>query len=307
VKALVVGYGSIGQRHARILKELGCETAVVSRSNPKEEPCFRTVETGLAEWRPEYIVIANKTSEHHGAVQDLAAGGYTGRLLVEKPVFEKARDFPRGAFSHAAVAYNLRFHPVVAALRSALENHAINEAHLHVGQWLPDWRPAVDYRHSSSAKKADGGGVLRDLSHEIDLALLLFGPGSSLTATGGQSGKLEIETEDHYDIRLQTDRGAAVRVSLNYLDQPARRTLDVKSEAGNFQADLIKGTLTKDGHLLVQTRVERDDTYRSQHLAMIKGDTETLCTIEDGLAVVRLIEAAERSNAAGGARQSLHA
>ncbi len=308
MKALVVGYGSIGQRHARILKELGCKTAIVSRhSDLKEDPCFGTVETGLAEWRPEYVVVANKTSEHYGAVTKLAAGGYTGRLLVEKPVFEKAYAFPRGPFSYAAVGYNLRFHPVVGALRSALENHAISEANLRVGQWLPDWRPGTDYRQSSSAKKADGGGALRDLSHEIDLALLLFGPGNSLTATGGRSGKLEIETEDHFDITLQTDQGATAHVTLNYLDQPAKRTIEVKSDTGTFRADLIKGTLTKDDSLLVQTRVERDDTYRSQHLAMINGDTKTLCAIEDGLAVVRLIEAAERSNAAGGARESLRA
>lgn len=308
MKALVVGYGSIGQRHARILQDLGCETAIVSRrADLKELPCFGTVETGLAAWRPEYVVVANRTSEHHGAVMELAAAGYTGRVLVEKPVFEKTYAFPRGRFSCAAVAYNLRFHPVVDALRIALAKHTVSVANLHVGQWLPDWRPGVDYRQSSSAKKADGGGALRDLSHEIDLALHLFGPARSLTATGGRSGKLEIETEDRYDIRLQTDQVAAVRVTLNYLDQPAKRTMEVASDIGTFRADLIRGTLTKDDDLLLQTHVERDDTYRTQHLAMISGDTRTLCAIEDGLAVVRLIEAAERSNAADGARQSLRA
>jgi predicted dehydrogenase len=301
MRALVIGYGSIGQRHTRILKDLDCETAVVSRRVDLQDAPrgFPNLGAGLAGWRPEYVVIANETSAHHAAVKELATAGYAGRVLVEKPLFERVYDFPGSSFRLAAVAYNLRFHPVVGVLREALMGRGIREAELHVGQWLPDWRPSADYRNSYSAKKSGGGGVLRDLSHELDLALHLFGPWASMTATGGHSGALEIETEDNFEIRLQTTSGASVRIVMNYLDRPPQRTIAAKSDAGTFHADLLMGTLENDGKTLVHSAVGRDDTYRSQHLAMINGDATTLCTVEEGLDVVRMIEAAERSNAAG--------
>ena len=44
-----------------------------------------------------------------------------------------------------------------------------------VGQFLPSWRPNIDYRESVSARKALGGGALLELSHEIDYLMWIFG------------------------------------------------------------------------------------------------------------------------------------
>ena len=41
--------------------------------------------------------------------------------------------------------------------------------------FLPNWRSNRDYRKSSSLKKVEGGGVLLELSHEIDYIRNLFG------------------------------------------------------------------------------------------------------------------------------------
>ena len=97
MKALVVGYGSIGQRHARVLEELGFEVAVVSR-RPVEHPRrYDCLDTALSGWRPEYVVIASRTSEHFDDLVDRAPNtdvcgdhripdcerGEQGRWLVE--------------------------------------------------------------------------------------------------------------------------------------------------------------------------------------------------------------------------------
>ena len=102
-------------------------------------------------------------------------------------------------------------------------NEKILSAHAHVGEWLPGWRPGRDYRDSNSAKKSDGGGVLRDLSHEIDYVLWLFGACRQLVAVAGHSSSLEIDSEDQASLLMKMESDSTVYVHLNYLDRPARR------------------------------------------------------------------------------------
>ena len=66
---LVSGFGSIGKRHVRILREMGHKVHVFSRRKLSEEEHFQDIETSLQEVQPEYVVIANETSEHHPALK----------------------------------------------------------------------------------------------------------------------------------------------------------------------------------------------------------------------------------------------
>lgn len=296
MKALVVGFGSIGQRHARLLQQLGCETAVVSGRNGVHPQCFPTLRAALTAWRPEYIVIANETGAHFDSLRTLCEAGYAGRVLVEKPLFDRSLTDLEMPFSHAAVAYNFRFHPLVLRLRQDLAEVRIFDAALHVGQWLPDWRPDRDYRSSYSAKRDAGGGVLRDLSHELDLGLHFFGAWSQLSAIGGHFSELEIDSDDAYTLALAMERCPSVSISLNYLDRPARRYAVVNTSRGCFHLDMIKGILALDGAVIAEQTVARDDTYRAQHQAMIEGRMNDLCSIDEGISVLRMIEAAEVAN-----------
>ncbi|MBM3512809.1 MAG: Gfo/Idh/MocA family oxidoreductase [Alphaproteobacteria bacterium] len=296
MRSLVVGYGSIGRRHERLLGELGCETAIASRSASDHVRRFATIESALRNWAPEYVVVATPTAQHFAVVRDLAASGFGGRVLVEKPIFDKVQEWPRAAFSHVAVAYQLRCHPLVMALTRLLSGQRLCEAELQVGQWLPEWRASRDYRTTYSAIAAQGGGALRDLSHELDLALYLFGPWKKLTALGGHLSDLEIDTDDAYTLLLETSKCPSVSIRLNYLDRPRQRGLKVNTSTATFALDLVHGVLTQDGAVIESTATDIDHPYREQHRAMIGGRTETLCGFAEGLAVVHLIAAAEEAN-----------
>ncbi|MGE3335070.1 MAG: Gfo/Idh/MocA family protein [Rhodospirillaceae bacterium] len=297
MKALVVGYGSIGQRHMRLLEELNCDTAVVSARDGVYPRRYASLQAGIGEWQPDYVVIANETSAHAGAIRTVSELGFKGRLLVEKPLSDGAQAVPTGRFSHAAVAYNFRCHPLIIRLVRELEGARVFDAHLHVGQWLPDWRPGRDYRASYSARREAGGGVLRDLSHEIDLALHFFGPWKKLAAHGGHFSTLEIDSEDSFAILLEASRSPSVQITLNYLDRPGRRSAVINTNKGMLHLDLMRGLLLKDGQMLAEHPVDRDYTYREQHRLMIDGAADKLCTLAEGAAVVELIEAAERASA----------
>ncbi len=302
--ALVVGQGSIGQRHARVLAGLGCTVATVSRR--AEAGSHATLEAALAALAPGgpgYIVIATETAGHAPALTALATSGYRGRVLVEKPLFAAPLDVPDLPFARLAVAYQLRCHPALRRLRQALAGERLLSAHVHVGQYLPDWRPGRDYRTCYSSHAGLGGGVLRDLSHELDLANWLFGPWRRVAALGGKWSALEIDSDDHFVLLAAFARCPAVSIHLDYVDRQTRRAIVVNTDRHSFTLDLVAGTLRRDRELPETFAVERDGLIAAEHRAMLDAGGEggaepefpDLCSLDDGLRVVAMIAAAERA------------
>ena len=294
MNALVIGYGSIGQRHVRLLNEFGCKTAVISNRQVDYAPLYSEIKDGLTGHKPEYVVIANSTGEHFRAFAELVELGYNGTVLVEKPLFHCVQESKPNDFLQTYVAYNLRFHPFVQRLKALLAGEKIISVLAYVGQYLPDWRPQRDYRQSYSAKKELGGGVLRDLSHELDYLIWLLGGWKRLAAQGGHFSPLEINSEDVIALIMETPRCPVVSAQLNYLDRMTRRFLVVNTAEHTIEADLIRGTLTIDNSI-EKFNIEKDMTYRQMHKSILEGGCESLCSLEEGVEVMRLIEAVEIS------------
>lgn len=288
MRCLVIGYGSAGQRHARILKELGHEVAAVSNHH---QDAYRSIRAALCSELREYVVIASATKEHFSDLQDLRTAPFLGPVLLEKPAFIAPLRFA-GSTWNTSVGYNLRFHPAVRALRDRIAGRELYTVQFHVGQWLPTWRPDRNYRET------DVNGVLRDLSHELDLMLWLCGWPKTLRALSGKATGLDIDSEDYAQIICETERCPAVSVTMNYIDQWPRRWIHVNYDGGTIMADLV-------GNMLIETplngtttttqyHVDKDDTYRAMHQAMIDGtDAELLCSLDEGLQVVSLIALVE--------------
>ena len=292
MKALIIGYGSIGQRHARLLQGLGLETAVVSRRAVDAANLYAAIPEAVADWGPEYAVVASRTHEHRNDFKALSDSGFKGRVLMEKPLFDRGDDVPTHEFEKIFVAYNLRFHPVIARFRELLSETEPFAVHAYVGQYLPDWRPDADYRQGYSAIKAQGGGVLRDLSHELDALNWMLGGWTRMTALGGHVSNLEIDSDDVFSLLFETRRCPVASVQMNYLDSTLTRTLTAMTDRGTIRADLVAGTLAFDDETEIFTP-DRDDSYIAQHRAILEGGSDVLCTLDEGLDVMRMIEAAE--------------
>jgi predicted dehydrogenase len=220
---------------------------------------------------------------------------FVGSVLVEKPIFDRSEKLKPNRFNLLAVGYNLRFHPAIIWLQETLPKlGAISSANLYVGQYLPTWRPDSDYQNSSSAKTDAGGGVLRDLSHELDLVQYIFGDWNKLTAIGGKFSDLEIETDDTFSILMQTDQCAAVSVQMNYSDRLRQRLITVNGNNGTIQIDLVRNSATFNNSQK-SFDVQPDCTYVFQHNAVIHNQDLSICSLADALKVVATIEAVEKS------------
>lgn len=291
LSALVIGYGSIGARHARLLQEAGCAVAVVSQRSIDFKTVFPDIEGALKAHRPDYVVIANATDRHHETCSRLGQAGFSGTVLIEKPLFDRVLPVLEQSFRAVAVAYNLRFHPVISRLTSLLENERVLSVQAYVGQYLPNWRPGTDYRSCYSASVERGGGVLLDLSHDLDYLAWLFGAWEGVAALGGQLSALEITSDDVFALLLKMQRCPVATVQLNYLDRQGRRSIIVNTVGHTFEADLVRSTIVIDG-IEENLPCERDATYRAMHEALLAGRSETACSIPEALQTLQLIEAA---------------
>ncbi len=296
--ALVVGWGSIGHRHAEVLTELGCQCGVVS-SHAREVgyPVWPTLETAFATRKPDYIVIANRTVQHRETLAQLQSLGYTGDCLVEKPVFDGMRlGVPECSFN-VSVGYVLRFSQVFRLLYARLRNRRILSVNAYVGQYLPDWRPGMDYRTCYSAHHAEGGGVLRDLSHELDYVQKLAGPWIRVVALMGHHSGLEIHAEDQVMLLAELAGCPMCTIHLDYLSRKVYRYCVVQYEGGSIRADFVAGTIEEQTSVLRVTE-PRNAMFREMHMANRLRD-ERCCSMAEAVQTMRLIEAVERSATEG--------
>ena len=200
---------------------------------------------------PEFAVIAGPASTHIGVARALAEAGV--HLLVEKPLSDSLSgvdeflEICERQDIRLMVGFSLRFDPVVVRLRDEIQSGRIGRVlslRAEVGQYLPDWRPDADYRQTVSACRSLGGGVLLELSHELDLARWLCGEVQSVAAQARNTGALEIDVEDTAEILLEFESGALGSVHLDMLRRPPARKCEVVGEKGVLSLDLLAGRLT---------------------------------------------------------------
>ena len=94
-RAVVIGYGSIGQRHTKVLEALGFQVAVVSRRVLNRPNSHAKLGEALGE-NADYVVLADETSRHGATLAALAGAGWSGVTLVEKPLVARRSDLPQG-------------------------------------------------------------------------------------------------------------------------------------------------------------------------------------------------------------------
>jgi len=295
MNCLIIGYGSIGTRHADILKEMGHNIYVVSKRDITDFPCYKSMDEAFESKNFDYVIISNETFKHYKSFAKLRELGYSGKLLIEKPVFLEPSSIPQSDFEKVFVAYNFRFHPIIRKLHEFLNGKDIYSIQVYVGQYLPDWRPNTDYTESYSAFRNQGGGALRDLSHEVDYINWIAGGWKRVAAIGGKFSELQIDSDDVFVLLLEMENCPVVSAQMNYLDRKARREIIINMKDHTIKADLIHSTLEIGGEMTM-FEVEKGLTYTMQHNAILNGDYTTACTLKQGMDVLNLIHAAETAS-----------
>jgi predicted dehydrogenase len=323
--AVVIGSGSAGRRHLVALHAEDPELRItmVRRAGDEGLPAsisaatsgvVRSLDEALEE-APDLAVVASPAPHHATQIQRLLELGTV--VLSEKPL---AADLTQaralwavdGADTRLVVGYHLRFGDIASALRTMVTGGEIGRPHsaeLFVGQHLSGWRPGTDPRASVSARQELGGGVLLELSHEIDaLRFVLDDEVDTVSSTGlSRSGApTDGLVETVADLRLRMVDGVEASVHLDMVSDPARRVWRFVGAEGELCADLLAGTITavRPGRPpATVASFEPGDRDRAEarlirHLVEVRRDgVPPACGIADGLAALGIIDAARHSAA----------
>lgn len=323
MKALVVGLGSIAHRHIKNLKTIAPDTKVaVWRQHSKSadlqdlESLVGHVVFDLVEalaWQPEFALITNPASLHIDT--GLALARENCHLFIEKPLsntLDGVDDLLNLCHERALVlmvGYNFRFYRPLQIMQQALVKGRIGRVmaiRAEVGQFLPEWRPGKDYRQSVSARRELGGGVLLELSHELDYVRWLGGEVSAISARIGHLSDLEIDVEDTAEITMQFENSAIGSVHLNMIQRPATRICRVVGTGGTLIWDglchhvrLFSVASNAWSDLQPANTIDRNEMYIAElrhFLDCIEENSTPIVSGEDGRRVLKMIAAATLSS-----------
>ena len=257
-RAVVVGLGNIALRHRRNLKSLFPEIFIIAVSasgkvtNQNVEFADQII-SSLDEVVREGVdmaIVASPAPFHKSHAKLLLLAGIP--TLIEKPVTSSSQDvyelmkIYEETHTPAAVGYCLRYMPSSIKIKELLDQKIIGSiynAFVDTGQYLPDWRPSKEYQNSVSAKKSLGGGVLLELSHEIDYIQWLLGSMEVQYAHLRSSSELNLEVEELVDVILVSDTGTVCNIHLDFLQKKANRECSFIGEKGRLDWDLLSNTI----------------------------------------------------------------
>jgi predicted dehydrogenase len=322
---LIVGFGSVGQRHAANLGRLGCRISCVdTRADRRDElkneagqgqpvGTFKNLGAALASQTYDGAVIATPTALHVEQTVMLLDAGIP--VLLEKPVavtLDDALILAAAKVRNSApllLGYTWRWWPPLIEVKQQLANGTIGKIikvdfwmSAHLADWHP-WEPLEDFFMSS---KALGGGALLDESHWIDLANWFFGPPSHVFGRAEKLSDLPIDADDHVDINARYADGKRISVHLDLIGRPHEKTIRIVGTAGTlvWSAEPNEFRVGRSAEQSWQTTsfdCERNDMFVSvaeEFLRTLDGD-EPSCTLDDGLSTMRVIEAVRRSGDEG--------
>jgi predicted dehydrogenase len=271
--------------------------------------------TGISdaiEAKPDAAIISVPTAFHVDYALDLARAGC--HLFIEKPLsnsMEGVLELERLARKNNLIVlmgYDLHFDPGLVKAKALLEQNAIGHVvsiQAQVGQYLPDWHPWEDYRDSVSAKVETGGGVVLDLSHELDYVTWLKGESpTAVAAFCGKLSDLEIETEDIAAILLQFGTDAIGSVHMDYIQRVASRTCRIIGEEGTIEWDYFGNTLRwylakdQEWQQFHYPEYSRSDRFRDEmvhFLSCLEGREEPKSNLQDGIRTLRLALAVKKA------------
>ncbi len=281
----MVGVGSIGRRHARLLCERDdiavevCEPSseALAEAGLGELPRHPSFEAAL-DSRPYALVLATPV-EYHAAqtIEALQAGIH---VLCEKPMsvtLAEAEDMKAAADASAAVlsiGFMQHFHPGLSRLAQLIGTGSLGlvlQVHYRTGSYIT----LVNSRSRYQATLR--GALLMDYAHQPDtIYWLLKQRPEGVYMVGRQAGDFECASDPNY-LTMVCDYQSPLlsTIELNYVQMPQRHEIELIGDAGwaayDFETGQLRLARRADQSLMHETiPVVRDDLYREEHRVFLE-------------------------------------
>ena len=315
-RILIVGLGNIGLRHLGIARDFFplSKIAVLRDQKINEIPTDANevfyILSDAIKFKPQIAIICSPASTHVQISLALVKEGV--HVLIEKPISNDQKGLEQ--LNNAAVknncvlmvGYNLRFLASLNKFKSLIDNNLIGNLYSvrsEVGQYLPNWRDK-DYRKTVSAQKTLGGGVLLELSHEIDYLRWIFGDVQFVQAQIAKQSELDIDVEDTANILMtfknnHEKTNLIASLSLDFIRHDKVRICHVIGEKGslkwnglNNEVDLFESK-SNQWKNIYKDKASLDKRYKEEWLHFIKclaKKEQPRINFHDGVEVLKIID-----------------
>jgi UDP-N-acetylglucosamine 3-dehydrogenase len=324
-RVAVIGTGVMGRNHVRVLRELD-EVDLVGVADANLDAAIQVAAAHgthgygshqelLERERPDAVIVAAPTNNHHAVVMDALAAGC--HVLVEKPVaatLEEADQMvARAAAAQRvlAVGHIERYNPAVIELKRRLDEGQLGR------MFQLNARRLGPFPH----RVRDVGVVVDLATHDLDVMRYLTG--SEVVRVYAETRR-EVHTtrEDLVSGLLRFEDGTVGVLQINWLTPSKIRELAVTGERGMFRADYLTQDLyfnenaavandnwqqitmlrgVSEGSM-VQYAIQKREPLRSEleaFLRAVAGDPSGIVSGEDGRKALRLALALVESGASG--------
>ncbi|MBI4579157.1 MAG: Gfo/Idh/MocA family oxidoreductase [Planctomycetes bacterium] len=314
-RILIIGVGSIGERHLRCFK--ATTRAELCLCEPNEQLAktvaerygatrrYASLDAALGD-RPrafDTAVICAPSHLHVPAAKQLVEQGVN--VFIEKPLstsldgIEELIQLIERKRVTAAVACTYRSHPAVRAMKQAIAEGRFGRPVQVVSTWgqhFPKYRPA--YRRIYYTSRQTGGGAIQDvLTHAVNAGEFLVGPIDKVMADAAHQVLEGVEVEDTVHVICRHAGGVMGCYSLNQHQAPNENTITVICEKGTARFDLNNArwsSMTEPGgewKTEMQFSLERDDIFIHQanlFMDVLEGKAAPACTVAEGLQTLRV-------------------
>ena len=316
-RIVVVGCGSIGQRHARLLAQRpglqvelcepnpDCLAEAVAAAGVAESKSHRDF-SEMLRTQPDLVVIATPHSLH--AEQTIASLHAGVHVLCEKPMSDNLADAERMAEAAACgqpvldFGFTLHFHPVLRRLKALIasgELGTVLHVHCRIGTY-------VTLVCSRSRHQADlEGALLFDYVHQPDIFYWLLGvEPSAVHMTALCGGDLPLRSDPNVvDLTLEYDVPLLASIHFNYIQMPQRHEYEIVGDQAwailDMEANCLRiGSREENAETSERIEVERDRLFEAEHQAFldaVDGRRQPESPAASAIVSMRVVDAALRS------------
>jgi len=322
-RGLIVGLGSIGQRHLNNIKKMYKDMDLIVHRHQKHKDSkiegIRYITYDLDEaldLEPDFAIICNPSPFHIDSALKIADRGV--HLLIEKPIssstegVEELIALAKERKIKLMVGYNLRFLDSLNFFRKAVQDLIVGEMFsikVDVGQNIQYWRENQDYSKGVTANKNLGGGALLELSHEFDYISWIFGPVDWVSGFIGKKSNLRINVEDFSNCTLGfKDKNYVANINMDLFRHDALRECSVVGENGTIKWNALENSVMifseseKSWETIFNESIERNSSYHEElkhFFDCILKDKNPLIDGDSALNVLEIIEAIRSSSKEG--------
>lgn len=306
-KIIIIGFGSIGQRHYKNLLKLGFKNIFIYDSDKTKTLNEKNVLKKISLEKMKQFNIAficNPNNAHISSALLCAKAGC--HLFIEKPLshnlknIKKLSEICRKKKLISMVGCNMRFNPCLKFIKNCLSKNKLEKIysiHFDTGFYLPYWRPNQDYRKNYAAKKSTGGGMILDGIHSFDLIFWFnnFINAKKTSLIFDKTSDLEIETEDNFIASFIFDNKVLGSIRGDYLQKSYSWSCKIIGKKGNLTWDFKENSVwlhNEKGHkkLFEMKDYDFNNPYIDEikyFLNCVEKKHYTFNDIETGLSVLR--------------------